>query len=366
MRNCVFARPNLLAVLLAFLWLSIGEKPIHGQQERPQDAFGEWRETTDVASLGWSRERLRDLSEYVDSIGSASVLIVTQNKVVFSHGDLTKPYRAHSIRKSFLSALIGIAIDEGKIDLAGTLTDLEIGEKTPLTDAEGLAMVADLLKARSGVYLPAASETKEIVAGRPQRHQYSPGEHWFYNNWDFNALGTIYRRQMDEDIFVAVESRIAKPIEMQDFDLEHTRYQLEDVSQHPSYKFRISTRDLARFGLLYLNKGKWSGEEVIPAKWVEESTQVHSLTGSSGTKSGYGMMWWVNADRDSQIPLEQGAFTASGTGGQRLTVLPSLETVIVHRVDTDDKDGPRVGTSGYHRFLSRVMAARSTAVDQDP
>ena len=79
------------------------------------------------------------------------------------------------------------------------------------------------------------------------------------------------------------------------------------------------------------------------------------------------MMWWVVADPESgsRIPVEMGAYTASGTGGQRLTVLPSLNTVIVHRVDTDDKDGVKIGTSAYHRFLRQVMQARLESVGQN-
>ena len=72
------------------------------------------------------------------------------------------------------------------------------------------------------------------------------------------------------------------------------------MSIHPSYKFRISTRDLVRFGLLYLNKGVWQGVQVIPVDWVKESTRAHSITGSSGTKSGYGLMWWVVATSEDQ------------------------------------------------------------------
>ncbi len=341
---------------------------VRGQQsDGPDTSFQDWETASDVKSLGWSEEGLRALQDHVDSIGSASVLIVTDSKVVFSHGDLAKPYRAHSIRKSLLSALFGIAREAGEIDLSRTLGELKIEEKTPLTDSESQATVADLLKARSGVYLPAASETKEIREGRPQRGQHRPGDHWFYNNWDFNVLGTIYRQETGEDLFEAFAEQIAKPIGMEDFELKHTRYQLEEVSQHPSYKFRISTRDLARFGILFLNNGRWRGQEIIPAAWIEESTRAHSLTGSAGTKSGYGMMWWVVADPESgsRIPVEMGAYTASGTGGQRLTVLPSLNTVIVHRVDTDDKDGVKIGTSAYHRFLRQVMQARLESVGQN-
>ena len=127
-------------------------------------------------------------------------------------------------------------------------------------------------------------------------------------------LGSIYRQQTGEDIFEAFQRRIANPIGMEDFELGRMRYQLEEVSIHPSYKFRISTRDLARFGQLYLNNGVWQGQAIIPADWVATSTRAHSSTGSKGTKSAYGMMWWVVSSSEDQREslLEAGAYTASG------------------------------------------------------
>jgi CubicO group peptidase (beta-lactamase class C family) len=318
---------------------------------------------SDPEPLGWSPDRLAALQQDLDALGSAAVLIVTGDQVVFSHGDVARTYRAHSIRKSLLSALYGIAIGDGRIDPGQTLAELGIDDTTPLTASEQRATVAGLLAARSGVYLPAASEEASMRGGRPERLAHEPGTHWYYNNWDFNVLGSIYRQETGEDIFEAFERRIAVPLGMDDYDLGDTRYQYEEVSSHPSYKFRMSARDLARFGLLYLDRGAWGGEQIIPASWIETSTRAHSLTGKRGTKSGFGLMWWVVADLEGQpaAALLSGAFTASGTGGQRLTVLPAIDTVVVHRVDTDDPDAPRIGSSDYDRFLTAVVRARLSA-----
>ncbi len=314
----------------------------------------------DPESLGWSQEGLDSIRREVEALGSAAVMIVTRGQVVFSHGDVRRNYRAHSIRKSLLSALYGMAIENGSIDPTRTLAELGIDDQTPLSETEQRATVAHLLAARSGVYLPAASEVAAMRESRPKRHAHEPGTFWYYNNWDFNVLGTIYRQQTDEDIFEAFERNIARPIGMQDYDLRHTRYQREEISVHPSYKFRMSTRDLARFGLLFLNRGFWADEPVIPADWIEESTRVHSITGNQGTKSGYGLMWWAVATWDDLLkdsPLK-GAYTASGTGGHRLTVIPEIDTVVVHRVDTDERQAPRIGSSRYDRFLMSVVHAR--------
>lgn len=317
--------------------------------------------SADPVRSGWSSSGLERSRLDARRLGAVALLVVTDGEPVLWFGDLTRPLRAHSIRKSLLSALFGIAIDEGRIDLRETLAGLGIDETTtPLTEEEKRATVADLLASRSGIYLPAASEVPSAQEARPERYRDAPGERWVYANWGFNALGTIYRSRTGEDVFEAFERRIAIPIGMQDFDLEDTRYQLEEVSRHPSYKFRISTRDLARFGSLYLRGGEWDGTQVLPREWVEASTRAHSITGRRGTKSGYGWMWWVAAPVDaSRSTIPDGAFTASGTGGHRLTVLPSISTVVVFRTDTDDPEAPRVGSSAYDRFLTGLLEART-------
>ena len=314
----------------------------------------------DVERLGWSRAGLATIQQEAATLGAAAVLIVTSGEVVLLHGDIARNYRAHSIRKSFLSALYGIAIENGIIDPARTIEELGIDEITPLTKSEKRATIADLLASRSGIYLPAASEVAAARDGRPERHRYEPGSHWHYNNWDHNVLGSIYRQETGEDIFEAFERQIANPIGMQDYKLSDTRYQLEEVSLHPSYKFRISTRDLARFGTLFLNKGRWRGTSIVSEKWVSASTQSQSITGRGGTKGGYGLMWWVDADVEGRPSLSgpPAAFTASGKGGHRLTVIPEIETVLVLRTDTDDPNAARIGSSTYDRFVARVLGKR--------
>lgn len=103
----------------------------------------------DPESLGWSTDGLDAIRQHAGSLGSAAVLIVTHGKVAFSYGDVGWNLRAHSIRKSFLSALYGIAIENGKIDPTQTLSELGVDDKTPLTEVEKRATVANLLAARS-------------------------------------------------------------------------------------------------------------------------------------------------------------------------------------------------------------------------
>src|SRR4029079_8257023 len=128
------------------------------------------------------------------------------------------------------------AVAEGKIDTARTLAELGIDEKsTPLTTEERQARVLDLLLARSGVYLPAAAEIDAMRDARPKRGSHPPGTFWYYNNWDFNVLGTIFRQATGEDLFQAFDRRIAKPIGMQDYRPADGEYSLEAPSEHAAF-----------------------------------------------------------------------------------------------------------------------------------
>jgi CubicO group peptidase (beta-lactamase class C family) len=317
-----------------------------------------WDTARNVEQLGWSREKLEGAKAQAAAVGSAAGMIVTGGQIIKSWGDVTKTFRAHSLRKSFMNALYGIYVAEGKIETSLTLRQLGITEKpTPLTAGEQEATVQDLLRSRSGVYLQAASENEAMRQARPERGSHRPGTFWYYNNWDFNALGTIFRDRAGADIFKAFNSRLADPIGMEAFDINDTgnAYVKEPYSMHPGYRFRISARDLARFGLLYLRGGRWEGRQLIPEDWVRDSTRSHSKAETSVTKSGYGMLWWVAIRSDRGIPI--GAYTASGNGGQRLTVCPSLDTVVVNLMNTD-VEGPRLSSSGWDRLLEAILQAR--------
>lgn len=322
-----------------------------------------WESAATVEELGWSQSKVAALEGRVKTIGSAAFMIVTRGRIVAAWGDTARTFWSHSVRKSLLSALIGQAVGEGKIDPARTLAELGIDEKAmPLTTEERRARVIDLLQARSGVYIPAAAEIDAMRDARPKRGSYPPGTFWYYNNWDFNVLGTIFRQATGEDLFQAFDRRIGRPIAMQDYRAEEGVYGLEEPSEHPAFGFRLSARDLARFGLLYLHRGAWAGQQVIPSAWIDASVRSYSGTGNQGSlasKSGYGYMWWVqiNAQAHPELRLPDGSFTASGNGGQRLTIIPQIDTLVVNLMNTDEP-GPRIGSSEWDTLLAEVLAAR--------
>jgi CubicO group peptidase (beta-lactamase class C family) len=164
----------------------------------------------------------------------------------------------------------------------------------------------------------------------PPRHASRPGERWAYNNWDFNALGTILEQASGLGPFEAFAEWIARPLHMQDYDPKHCEYAWNPLSRHPAYDFRISARDLARVGLLFLRRGRWENSQVVPEGWVDDSTRPLSpATGvHEALAAAYGYMWWVG--RPDTLGGRE-FYAAFGGQGHALVVVPQLDLVLVHR-----------------------------------
>ena len=317
----------------------------------------EWGRFPAPESAGWNSAQLREAFAWGAEKGSAAILIVQDGRIVASHGDLARKYNAHSMRKSMLSLLYGRAIESGQVRLDQTLADLAVDDVAPaLTPDEKKATLADLLTARSGVYHAAAYETPGMANNRPVRGSHTPGTFFFYNNWDFNALGTIYETRTGRGIFDAFRDEIAAPLGLQDFVVGDGVYVKEDVSDHRAYTMRLSTRDLARIGWMALNAGKWRERQIVSANWIAESTRPHVNIGILG---GYGYMWWAARDGEHLpfVKFPDGTFSARGTGEQNVLVIPAWKLVIVHRTDTD-RPPPYMRVTDFGRLVQRILAAR--------
>ena len=309
------------------------------------DAALEWVAPEEV---GWSSAELQRAHEFAINSGCQAVLALYDGKAFFSRGNIHTNYEVHSIKESFLSALYGIHFALGNINLNATLEDLHIDDVVPgLTLAEKQARVEHLLMSRSGVYHEAADEEQTMIDERPPRGSHPPDAFFYHNNWDVNALGTIFEQESGEEIFAAFEKEIADAVGMVDFNIDNCFYQYEwDKSLHPAYHFKMSARDMAKFGALYQKNGNWKGIQIIPSEWVDESTMAYS-TMDETTGVGYGYMWKIIPE-DSEMGRKLGypGYYHTGVGGHVLVVIPDLKLVIVERYNTDQNwDEP--GADGF-------------------
>ncbi len=333
------------------------------QQAEQRDCGGQawpasgWRaaETHD-----WSPAKLDQARALAQTGDTDALLIVEQGRVIAAWGRSDARFKCHSVRKSLLSALVGIEVEEGRLDLSATLADLDIDDCGNLTERERLATVLDLLTARSGIYHPTVAETDGMKATREARGSHGPGTFWCYNNWDFNALGTIVERAAGRSLFELFRDRIATPLGMEDFRHDEGRrdgeYVRSPATLHPAYSFRLSARDLARFGLLYARGGRWGDRQLLPRRWVRDSVLPYS---DAGTQGAYGYMWWVGREGIlfTNACMPRGAFAARGYRGHFALVLPEQDIVIVHRVDSDQA-GRRVTRAQFGAILDRLLEAR--------
>jgi CubicO group peptidase (beta-lactamase class C family) len=299
-----------------------------------------WTHIASPKEAGWSQEKLATARAYADadSIHTSAVMIVQGGKVVDQWGDFDKKIDSYSIRKSLLSALYGIYSAEGVIDVNQTLEQLGIEDSpNPLTKEEKQARVVDLLRARSGVYHPVDFETESMQKSRPARGSHTPGSFWYYNNWDFNVLGTIFEKKTGMKIGDAFYQRIAQPIGMEDFQPSDVFYFGGPLSIHPAYHFEITARDMARFGLLYVRHGRWNGKQIVPEAWIEKSSHANEMVKSEGADhGGYEYLWWVDYGgvHFPEVSLP-GIYSARGNGAHYIFIIPTLDMVIVHRTDND-------------------------------
>jgi hypothetical protein len=300
----------------------------------PEDPTLEW---VAPETVGWSSALLETAQEFAQQTGCSAAMALYDGKVFFSRGNIHVNYAAYSMRLPFLNALYGIHIARGDINLNGTLADLHIDDITPgLTYAEKQARVEHLLMSRSGVYHEAAGEDQSMIDERPARGSHAPDTFFYYNNWDFNALGTIFEQETGEEIFDAFKTEIADVLEMVDFSVDNSSYQYEwNKSLHPAYNFKMSPRDLAKFGALYQKNGRWKGLQIIAEQWIDESTMDYStIPGTGGL--GYGYLWKIIPE-DSEIGQMIGypGYYHTAADGYALVVIPDLKLVIVERYDTD-------------------------------
>lgn len=255
-------------------------------------------------------------------------IAIKNDSILASWGEVDLPIMTHSARKSIMSVLYGIAIDKGYLKLNQTLAELGIDDaKAPLTATEKECTIRDLLMSRSGIYIEASGETQEMKDARPKRGQHKPSEFFYYNNWGFNVLGTIFEKQTKLSIGQAIEEWLAKPLGMKHFRESFVEYKQQDYTEHRQYIIYISAEDMARIGMMMANDGRWQGTQIVNENWVKESTTPYSKdSGGNEPCDMYSYLWWNDTKNQS--------YWASGWGGQFMIIDKANKLVVVSQNDT--------------------------------
>lgn len=356
--------------VLALLALACMALP--GQELKPVVPGVDWERVKPEAA-GYSSAKLEVLRGWLKTQQTTAMMLVYRGRVIFEYGDIQRVSKIASVRKSILAILYGNYVVSGKADFDKSVEELGLKDIQPFLPIEKHARLRHLMTARSGIYHPSGNE--DLTSLSPRRGAEFPGTRFQYQNWDFNAAGTAFEKIAGKDIFAALETDLAIPLGMQDFDRSKQRKNssLPD-SVHPEYAMYLSTRDMARIGVLMQADGKWNGKQVMPPGWARAMTtlvtphhEMHPTQFHLRTRQGlwgYGMLWWVwdapEAMGGSITGPFQGAYSAMGANGQYITVLPAGELVLVHKVDFDTDGGRNISPEEYHAILSMAITTNCT------
>jgi CubicO group peptidase (beta-lactamase class C family) len=261
-------------------------------------------------------------------------------------------YRTWSTGKSIASALIGILVGQGRLRPAAAAP---IPEWRHPLDPRRAITIEHLLHMSSGLrsdgnrtplgYWGGIDIAADAAAAPLER---APGTRWKYSNYDSILLLRAARAVLGDEAYGAFPRRAL----LDRIGMHHTFPETDAFGNYIMSSQVYSTpRDLARFGLLYLNDGMWSGLRILPEGWVAYSTRPapthHPATGASGW--GYGAQWWL-LGTDSRVPPD--AYSSAGRRGQFVTVVPSRGLVVVRTgLDPEPSGWDQVG------FVAAVLAA---------
>jgi CubicO group peptidase (beta-lactamase class C family) len=265
-----------------------------------------------------------------------SVLVIRGGRLVFEeyfsawNRDLRHPVA--SCTKSVVSTLVGIAWDRGLVpDLEARLFSYfpdyarledplkdEIRLTHLLTMTAGFEWDQTVPAATDIRQMLASSDWIEYVLARPMATR--PGEVWNYCGGGTELLAAILERTTGLHGKAMADRDLFGPLGVSDYEWEAHRSGLVNAD----FGLAMRPRDMAKLGLLFLNRGRWRGQQMLSEAWVELSTREHVRLSSD---SGYGYQWW--SFRMPVAGSRVAFFTAVGNGGQRIQVFPTLDLVVV-------------------------------------
>ncbi|GAB5418251.1 MAG: hypothetical protein Crog4KO_16440 [Crocinitomicaceae bacterium] len=321
-----------------------------------------------------TQEQFDSLTTYLEENLETSAMVILQNgNVIYEYGDVSEVSYLASCRKSVLSILYGKYVENGTIDLDETIGEIGIDEKDGLLPTEKKATVDQIITARSGVFHRPANggyDKNNIL----ERGSVQPGDYFVYNNWDFNVAGHILEVKTGNTVYEEIEEQLAIPLGFQDWNIKNQKKKTAArKSNFPAHHIYLSTRDMAKIGQLMLNKGQWEGKQLISGNWIEQITTTvtpvdtvnkrYGLNENSDYQFSYGRMWWLAENIQNNSDFE-GAYTATGWGGQFITVIPKLNMVVAHKyaVPTLVNWGIRKGgvsDAQYWSLLTRFVSGNS-------
>ena len=277
------------------------------------------------------REFIETANQKIDTLHS--VMLVRHGHVVaegwWKPEAADKPHVLHSLSKSFCSTAVGLAVAEGKLSIDDPVLKF-FPEDAPEKPSDKLKQmrVRDLLTMSTGhetepKFTAEASWVQTFLA-HPVPHK--PGAHFQYNSPATYMQSAIVQKVTGQTVLEYLKPRLFEPLGIENPEWMKSPQGISTGG----WGLLVRTEDIAKFGQLYLQKGKWNGKQIIPAAWVEQATSKQVSNGSDPARDwdqGYGFQFWR---------CRHGAFRGDGAFGQFCLVLPEQDAVIAITADTKD------------------------------
>ncbi|NNF33447.1 MAG: serine hydrolase [Saprospiraceae bacterium] len=244
----------------------------------------------------------------------------------------TNLHSLQSVTKSINSILMGIAIDEGLIDdvdseIISSFSDYTLDITDP---GKSSITLKNLLTMRSGIewdeeaydgtddctQMELSDDWIQYVLDKPI--DTIPGEAFEYNSGASVLIGKLISINTNMGVDEWAEEKLFAPLGITDYYWKKTPLGETDTEGG----LYLSSHDLAKIGLLMLNKGKWNGKQIVSQKWVEDSTVPLAKVDD---QLGYGYQWWIPKHKNEKAEI----FAGLGYGGQYLFVAPNYDLIVV-------------------------------------
>ncbi len=234
-------------------------------------------------------------------------------------------FHLRSITKNVTSALTGIALAEGSIPNA----DVRLTEYYPgkISGAKDSIRLRDMLNMASGLEWDEDQEINPITENKVSNSvEYllsrnlasTPGAVFNYNSLSTHVVGDIIYKQTGRQLSQYAEQKLFGPLNIQAYQWQRD----PEGRNWGGFGLQLRARDMAKFGLLYLNNGLWDGSRIVPEAWVQASASPQiQVSGSAVT--GYSHQWWTSTGLSSDI------YYGSGYGGQGLFIVPEKNLIVI-------------------------------------
>ncbi|WJG10173.1 serine hydrolase [Aliiglaciecola sp. LCG003] len=310
------------------------------------------------------------VSEFLQQSGTTGFMVIKDGQIryenYFQGHAQDKLHISWSMGKSFLSALFGIAIEEGYI----ANIEQQVTEYVPELIGSGYdgVRIKDVLQMSSGVrfnedygdFFSDINRFSRAVAFGTSLDEFAaslererePGTYNHYVSIDTQVLGMVLTRALDVSLTEFLDTKIWQPLGM-----EYPLYWLKDDynMELALGGLNVALRDYAKFGWLYANAGQWQGKQIVPKQWIIDSVtpdgahvQVGENNPASSSAFGYGYQWWIPLDADDE-------FAAQGIYHQYIYIDPDQQLVIVKNSANHQYNDKSKNWSAKHYAMFRAI-----------